>query len=339
MQKALKLKILKRKSIFNKKAPEEQEQEIQKRWIEFVQEKEKEKLFYFILTKTQNNPVLIVKAPQGEQAEKKFLGYKWSGRGGYKGIEYLNGETVHNIRTPLFDPQNLVSGENKINVAIKNNFVGDTSNPLPQHCQMANLTDLIHFDKTTFDKVISLNPKKNIDFKTKWERLELGNIIIENRKSTIKVNDAKEVINGKYPFFTSGKQILSYNDFIIDNENLYLSTGGNAIVKFYNGKAAYSTDTYCITTKDNIKPYYLYQLLQSIIADINTNMFQGMALKHLQKNDLKNIKIPLPPLNIQQKIVAECEEIDIEVAQAEEVIKENQKTITEKIQKVIDRGV
>ena len=158
--KSTEIKNLKRKSIFNKKTPEEQKQEIQKRWIEFVQEKEKEKLFYFILTKTQNNPVLIVKAPQGKQAEEKFLGYKWSGKKGYEGIKYLNGETVHNIRTPLFDPQNLETEKNKINVAIKNNFIGKIINPLPQHCQMASLTDLIHFDKTTFDKVISLNPKK-----------------------------------------------------------------------------------------------------------------------------------------------------------------------------------
>ena len=168
--------------------------------------------------------------------------------------------------------------------------------------------------------------------------VRLDNIIIENKKSDITVNSAKEVINGKYPFFTSGKQILSYNDFIIDNENLYLSTGGNAIVKFYNGKAAYSTDTYCITTKDNIKPYYLYQLLQFIINDINIYMFQGIALKHLQKNDLKNIKIPLPPLNIQQKIVDECEAVDNAAEQAEKIIKENQKTIAEKMQKVIDGG-
>ncbi len=128
-------------------------------------------------------------------------------------------------------------------------------------------------------------------FKYKPKNAKLEQIIIENPKSNIMVKNAQKT-QDKYPFFTSGDNILSYPKAIIDGRNCFLNTGGNAGIKFYVGKASYSTDTWCICANEFSD--YLYLLLSSIKTHINQSFFQGTSLKHLQKNLLKKYPIYMP---------------------------------------------
>ncbi|EMH21707.1 restriction endonuclease subunit S [Helicobacter pylori] len=128
-------------------------------------------------------------------------------------------------------------------------------------------------------------------FKYKPKNAKLEQIIIENPKSSIMVKNAQKT-QDKYPFFTSGDNTLSYPKAIIDGRNCFLNTGGNAGIKFYVGKASYSTDTWCISANEFSD--YLYLLLSSIKTHINQSFFQGTSLKHLQKNLLKKYPIYMP---------------------------------------------
>ncbi|GAA8431968.1 restriction endonuclease subunit S [Helicobacter pylori] len=128
-------------------------------------------------------------------------------------------------------------------------------------------------------------------FKYKPKNAKLEQIIIENPKSSIMVKNAQKT-QDKYPFFTSGDNTLSYPKAIIDGRNCFLNTGGNAGIKFYVGKASYSTDTWCICANEFSD--YLYLLLSSIKNHINQSFFQGTSLKHLQKNLLKKYPIYMP---------------------------------------------
>lgn len=121
---------------------------------------------------------------------------------------------------------------------------------------------------------------------------KLGDIIIEHQKSTIQVSDAKDV-SGNIPFFTSGDTILKWSESLVSGRNCFLNTGGNADVKFYVGESAYSTDTWCITAKNDMSDY-LYLLLDSIRSELNLKFFQGTGLKHLQKPLLKERPIYIP---------------------------------------------
>ena len=120
----------------------------------------------------------------------------------------------------------------------------------------------------------------------------LGDILVENAKSTIQVGEAKDK-SGDYPFFTSGDAVLRWTEPIVDGRNIFLNTGGNADVKFYVGATSYSTDTWCITAKDDMEDY-LYLLLNSIKQELNLKFFQGTGLKHLQKPLLKDKVIYIP---------------------------------------------
>lgn len=137
---------------------------------------------------------------------------------------------------------------------------------------------------------------------SKWETKDFGEIILQRQKSTIKVGDADN--SGDYLFFTSGDAVLSHSKSIVDNENIFLATGGAATVKFYCGKAAHSTDTWAIYT-NWASTNYIYYWLLNCINEINGNMFLGSGLKHLQKKDLKKKKISLPSEKKEQLKIAE----------------------------------
>jgi len=286
-------------------------------------EQEKEKLFYYILARNNDKKVLILRTPQETKEIQEFLGYKWSKRKGTEGIQYLNSQTendeeqlqineINSIDTPLFNPIDLYD-DTKINTLIRKHF-NDEEIDIPEALQdkifILNLEDMLDFSKDKFSSRININAMFNIDINSKYNKEKLANLVDIKDKSTFQVNVAENNTTGKYPFFTSGENVYKYDDFIVDNENIFLSTGGKAYIKFYNGKASYSTDTLCITSNDKNKyiTKYIFYVLESIIKQISLLCFQGSGLKHLQRDILLDIEIPLPSKNIQNKII---QEIDI----------------------------
>ena len=123
----------------------------------------------------------------------------------------------------------------------------------------------------------------------------IGDLIIEACKSKTQVNDVKGK-EGQYPFLTSGEAILRSNNYLVDNRNIFLTTGGNSNVKFYVGKADYSTDTWCIRANHEMTDY-LFLFFRFISPVMDMRFFQGTGLKHLQKDLLKNEPIYIPSEN------------------------------------------
>jgi type I restriction enzyme S subunit len=136
--------------------------------------------------------------------------------------------------------------------------------------------------------------------KSPWPTKKLREICEENIKSPFKVEDATN--SGEYPFFTSGESVLTHDEYLVDGENIFLATGGYANVKYYNGKASYSTDTWSLKVKNALTKFVFYQILARL-KYIDEVLFRGSGLRHLQKKEFLNLEIPLPPLPIHQKIV------------------------------------
>ena len=156
-------------------------------------------------------------------------------------------------------------------------------------------------------QVLALN---TFDYYSTSEResnpVVLKDIIVERDKSKIQVNDVQES-SGNFPFFTSGEAILYTYKQLTNGFNIYLSTGGNAKVQSYYGEAAYSTDTWCITAKDNLQ-FYLYGYLKHIETQMDKLYFHGTGLKHLQKPIFLKSKMYIPKstsLDKYNKIVAQ----------------------------------
>ena len=152
-------------------------------------------------------------------------------------------------------------------------------------------------------------------------KIKLGDIIVENQKSKIKVRDSKA--GEMFPFFTSGSKISSSDTFLCDGNNLFIATGGKAVLQYYEGKAAYSTDCYSLTTRSNVIPKFLFYFLISKTSLIDEQMFEGAALRHLQKNKFRDIDFFLPPLPKQQRIVTIIDEAFAVIATATANAKKN----------------
>jgi restriction endonuclease S subunit len=167
--------------------------------------------------------------------------------------------------------------------------------------------------------------------------LKLGDTFQELPKSKYQVQHADNI--GHFPFFTSGDSILSHSLFNVDDDLIFLATGGKANVKFHSGKAAYSTDTYAIKGK-NHSSNYLYYLLLNNLSFIDRNFFSGSGLKHLQKKDFKNWLLSFPDdITEEKKIVQFLYTIDRVIVSTEQLITKYQCIKIGLLHDLLTRGI
>ena len=157
---------------------------------------------------------------------------------------------------------------------------------------------------STFDYFVKQNNYEN--------KIVLNDIIVEKSKSQIQVNNIIDG-SGDIPFFTSGESILYTDNSLANGFNIFLSTGGNAKVQSYYGNVSYSTDTWCITSKNNLQ-YYLYGYLKHIEGQMDKIYFHGTGLKHLQKPLFLKSIIEIPNNSIIQKFNSTVEPMYIQIS-------------------------
>lgn len=139
-------------------------------------------------------------------------------------------------------------------------------------------------------------------------------------KSKIKAGDGQE--SGKYPFFKSGNDQSKFIDTaIFQGESLIIGDGGSANINFYDKKFSASDHCYVIqkNTQD-IDIKYVYYYLKSNLQILETG-FKGAGLKNISKKYISEIKIPLLPLQDQQKIAQLLTQIEELINKREESIK------------------
>ncbi|MCG3654866.1 restriction endonuclease subunit S [Aliarcobacter butzleri] len=139
-------------------------------------------------------------------------------------------------------------------------------------------------------------------------------------KSKIKAGDGLD--SGKYPFFTSSATLSKFIDtFNYEDESLIFGSGGNASIHYCNQKFATSTDCFVVNQdSEDIDVKYVYYYLKSNIRLIEDG-FKGAGLKHISKKYISEIKIPLLPLEDQQKIAQQLSQIEALINKREESIK------------------
>lgn len=203
------------------------------------------------------------------------------------------------FKSPLF--RKLFSNTQQTSISnLNQEILGNIEVELPTIGQQNRIVKVIHGITRKIENNKRINDNLSAmaydiymhNFFSKKPNAKLKDILTEAEKSAIQVGEAK-TSNGEYPFFTSGATILKWNEPFVDGRNCFLNTGGNADVKFYVGKAAYSTDTWSISAKSEMSDY-LYLMLFSIKPELDQKFFQGTGLKHLQKPLLKDRPIYVP---------------------------------------------
>lgn len=132
-------------------------------------------------------------------------------------------------------------------------------------------------------------------------KIKFKDIFNYQKKSKIKAGEGKNL--GKYPFFTSSNILNKYVDeYLYDGEFLIFGTGGSASINYYNGKFSTSSDNFIVGSNNDVNCKYIYYYLKNNLH-ILENGFKGAGLKHLSKEYLDNIIIPIPNKELQDKIV------------------------------------
>ena len=352
---------LKKRKTFKDLSLAEQQAELNKRFMDFARSIEMDKLYYFILADANGgeNPqkVLLVKSPSDGKEQKTFLGYEWSGAKGNEGIKYNGGETVYDINTFLFDPNN-PQNPDKISYLIQQSFEQKPHTEIAQNLtdliSYANLTDLLDFSRKDFNKGFSLTPKKNKIVESKWDLVKLGEvseIIIGGTPS----RDKSEYFTGENLWVSisemKGQIIYDTKEKITDEgikkSNVKLIPKGTTLLSFKLsiGKTAIAgNDLYTneaiaglIPKNNRISDSYLFHLFSAKTIDLSTSnnaIGQSLNSKFLREE----LKIPLPPLPIQAEIVKACEAIDLEVEGAKMMIEKGRKEIEEKVEGINYQG-
>ena len=340
----------KTKQKFPKNYTKEQvEQERKDRLYKRIRNIEKEKLIYFTLLRGQET--VVITAPSDNTEQKTFLGYDWSNAKGNEGIteypgggyltdkrnRFVHGTLASYIRN-AFNNMRTEIGENEI---------------LKKYVASYRTIDLLNFLKADFDKAIKPNKKKKIEINSKFQLVALSelatiirgmtypkneqtieetqnviltadNITIDGRFSiskkiylseTVQMKPEKRLLsNDIFICFASGSKKHVGKVAFIDSDQPYYAGGFMGILRPYSEK---------------VNPYYLYSILNSdIVRKIVQESSTGANIQNLS-NAIGAIKLPLPPLSLQQQIVAECKKIDEEYNSSRMSIEEYRKKIAQ----------
>ena len=138
------------------------------------------------------------------------------------------------------------------------------------------------------------------------KKVKLGELV---SIQTGKLDANAAVVGGKYPFFTTAKEILWINDYVYDDEVVLVAGNGDLNVKYYKGKFNAYQRTYILSNNSNVRMKYLYYFLDKYIEVLRHQSIGGV-IKYIKLNNLSNAQVPMMSIPEQEKIIQNLEKID-----------------------------
>ena len=343
-------RILKKK-LTNKYTRESQAEELEKYILKATRELEQEKLYYYLLAKSNGQPVLIIKSPADNLGNKRFLGYEWSSRKGDEGIKYVGSvakvedeelslvKGIDSIQTPLFNPQDL-GDSSRINSLVRSYFLGEVV-PIPEelesYCSTLLLSEMIDFKSSVWNSVIRTSKEAVYQIKSDYSLVELDkwDMLIESGSRPkggvgdyvegvlsigaehISLEGSLNLSSPKYVptsfFKTTSRGRVLEGDILLCKDGA--QTGKVALVRseLQDKEAMINEHVFILRSPNMTTQNYLFNYLYSSIGQRQLkSKITGSAQGGLNQENLKSISIPLPPMEIQRAIVEECVVVDAE---------------------------
>ena len=306
----------------------EQDAEVNKRYLTFVQAVERDKLYHFVLACDQPNPVLIIRSPTETKAIQQFLGYKWSDSKGDEGIKLIK-DAQGRHQTPLYDEANRNNAA-KLNFLIAANFDG-TLSIVPEALQTvavtAALVETLDFSRAIFEKQISMTPNRKKDaVVSKWPSAKLASVTKILNGGTPSTTDSSFWKDGDICWATL---VDTKKKYLFDTQRKITSAGLKHTTLLPVNTVIFSSRAtigeVCINkvptaTNQGYKNFvcdparldfeYLYQILVYLRPVLVDLVPAGSKYKEINGGTIAEFEIPLPPLNIQKQIVTECGVVD-----------------------------
>jgi len=152
----------------------------------------------------------------------------------------------------------------------------------------------------------------------KWDFVELGKVCEVYQPKTISQKEMKE--DGEYLVFGANGIIGRFNKYNHEKAEVLITCRGATCgtVNMSEPKSWITGNAMVIKPKDNNfnKKYLFYLLKHSII----TSTISGSAQPQITRQDLSPFKIPFPPIEIQEQIVAELDNYQKIIDGAKQVV-------------------
>ncbi|MFZ2341362.1 MAG: N-6 DNA methylase [Bacteroidales bacterium] len=135
-----------------------------------------------------------------------------------------------------------------------------------------------------------------------WEQKEKGGVPIIRIQNLNDPSAGYNYFSGKISsscLVEHGELLFSWSGSKGSSFGAHIWRGDKAILNQHIFKVKYDTSR---ATKN-----YLYYALNKAVEEVEQNLHGGVGLVHITKGNLEKIQIPLPPLSIQEEIVAEIE--------------------------------
>ena len=132
----------------------------------------------------------------------------------------------------------------------------------------------------------------------------------------IKTNKTKTLYSGEFS-----------DEYLVNNGDLLVGMDGefNAVI-WQGGKALLNQRVCKLVSSKKILSHYLFRIIQKMLKEIEEDTF-AVTVKHISVKQIKNIQIPLPPLEVQQEIVDELEKYQKIVDGCKQVVENYKPTI------------
>lgn len=305
---------------------EQIEQERKDRLYKKIRDVEKDKLIYFTLVRSQET--VVITAPSDNTEQKTFLGYDWSNRKGREGI-VLNPNGGY-----LTNEQNRFA-HGTLATFVRNAFnnmrteMGEETT-LQKYVASYRTIDMLDFSRTKFDKTIKTALDKKIVVRSKYTLVTLADLCEMYQPKTISGNEIKT--EGEYKVYGANGVIGYYDKFNHEESEVAMTCRGATCgtINYTEPRSWITGNAMVITPKDNrlLKLYLKEYLTNTNVSHIIT----GSAQPQITRTNLSPLQIPLPPLEVQEQIIAECVVVDNEYNAAQETIQ----TVKQNIQGVFD---
>lgn len=157
-----------------------------------------------------------------------------------------------------------------------------------------------------FTGALTGHNSKNGELPKGWGGSTVGEIATI---ATGKIDVNAAVAGGEFPFFTCARETYRIDVAPYDGKAVLVAGNGDLNVKYYEGRFNAYQRTYFLFSRDELSflPKYLFHFLQIYVHHLR-RISIGTTIKYIKLGDLKDARIPLPPLAEQEKIVEILEE-------------------------------
>lgn len=139
---------------------------------------------------------------------------------------------------------------------------------------------------------------------------------------------------GNFVFITASEDFKTHNEYFYDTEALcfaFAASGSLGRTHYFKGKFIASDLVYVLTPKEDFKDKidlrFHYYFLNHFKEEIVRMTKSGTSKASINREAFSNVQIPLPPLNVQQKLLSTLEKVKIKIYEIKKLRAEQTKDI------------